>query len=67
MAVHPSSGPTLTVPGLTPGSYHVYIFDSPVHLEYHNPAALAALPNPGQQVTITAGTTANLMLEAPER
>jgi hypothetical protein len=67
MAVHPSSGPTLTVNGLTPGSYHVYIFDSPVHLEYRNPTALAALPNPGQQVTLAAGTTANLTLEAPER
>jgi hypothetical protein len=66
MAVHPSSGPTLKVDGLTPGSYHVYIFDSPVHLEYRNPAALAALPNPGQQVALSAGTTANLMLEAPE-
>jgi hypothetical protein len=66
MTMHPSSGPTLNLDGLTPGSYHVYVFDSPVHLEYRNPAVLAALPNPGQQVTVSAGTTASLTLEAPE-
>jgi len=43
----------------------VYVFDSPVHLEYRNPAALAALPSAGQQVTLTAGAITNLMLEAP--
>jgi hypothetical protein len=63
MTMHPSSGPTLTVDGLTPGSYHVYTFDSPVHLEYRNPAAL---PNSGQQVTVSSGTTSSLTLEAPE-
>ena len=66
MTVHPSSGATLTVDGLTPGSYHVYIFDRPARLEYRNPAALAALPTPGQQVTLSPGATANLMLEIPE-
>jgi hypothetical protein len=66
MTMHPSSGPTLNLDGLTPGSYHVYTFDSPVHLEYRNPAVLAALPNPGQQVTVSAGTTATLTLEVPE-
>ena len=66
MTVHPSSGPTLTLDGLTPGSYHVYTFDAPVHLEYRNPAVLAALPNPGQQVTLSPGGTSNLMLEVPE-
>jgi hypothetical protein len=66
MTVHPSSGPTLNLDGLTQGSYHVYTFDSPVHLEYRNPTVLAVLPNPGQQVTVSAGTTASLMLEAPE-
>jgi hypothetical protein len=66
MTVHPSSGPTLTLDGLAPGSYHIYMFDSPVHLEYRNPAVLSALPNPGQQVTVTAGTTTSLVLEAPE-
>jgi hypothetical protein len=67
MTVHPSSGPTLTLDSLLPGSYHVYTFDSPVHLEYRNPAVLAALPTPGQQVTLTAATTSSLVLEVPER
>jgi hypothetical protein len=65
--MHASSGPTLTMEGLTPGNYHVYIFDRPVRLEYRNPEAIAALPKPGQAVTLTAGTTTNLMLEVPER
>jgi hypothetical protein len=67
MNMHASSGPTLTVDGLTPGNYHVYVFDRPVRLEYRNPEAIAALPKPGQPVTLSAGTTANLMLEVPER
>jgi hypothetical protein len=67
MNVHPSSGATLTVDGLTPGSYHVYVFDHPLRLEYRNPAALAALPTPGQQVTLSAGATGNLVLEVPGR
>jgi hypothetical protein len=67
MTVHPSSGATLTLDGLTPGSYHVYTFDAPVHLEYRNPAVLSALPVAGQPVTLSAGTTGNLMLEVPER
>lgn len=66
MTMHPSSGPTLTLDGLTPGNYRVYVFDSPVHFEYRNPAAIAALSHPGQQVTVAAGTTTNLMLEAQE-
>jgi len=65
--MHPSSGATLTVDGLTPGSYHVYTFDHPVRLEYRNPAALAALATPGQQVTLSAATTSSLMLEVPGR
>ena len=66
MTVHPSSGSTLTVDGLTPGSYHVYTFGAPVHFEYRNPDAVAALSNPGQAITLSAGTTANLTLEVPE-
>jgi len=65
MTMHPSSGPSLTLDSLPPGSYHVYFFDSPVHLEYRNPAALAALSQVGQEVTVGAGTTTNLTLEAP--
>ena len=67
MTVHPSSGATLTLDGLTPGSYHVYTFDTPVHLEYRNPAVMAALSTAGQQVTLEAGTTGNLTLEVPEK
>jgi len=67
MTVHPSSGPTLTLDSLIPGSYHVYTFDSPVHLEYRTSAVLAALPIPGQPVTLTAATTSSLVLEVPER
>jgi hypothetical protein len=67
MNMHASSGPTLTVEGLTPGSYHVYVFDRPVRLEYRNPAVIAALPKPGQAVTLTAGATSSLVLEVPER
>jgi len=66
MTIHPSSGSTLTLDGLTPGSYHVYTFDAPVHFEYRNPEAVAALGNPGQAVTLSPGTTANLTLEVPE-
>jgi Carboxypeptidase regulatory-like domain len=65
MTMHPSSGPTLNLDSLTPGSYHVYVFDLAVHLEYRNAAAMAALANAGQQVTVSAGVTTSLTLEAP--
>jgi hypothetical protein len=66
MTMHPSSGPTLNLDSLTPGNYHIYTFDSPAHLEYRNPAALATLPNAGQQVTLAAGAPASLVLEVPQ-
>jgi hypothetical protein len=66
MTIHPSSGSTLTTDGLTPGSYHVYTFSTPVHFEYRNPDAVAALSNSGQAVTLSGGTTASLTLEVPE-
>jgi len=66
MTVHPSSGPTLTLDGIAPGSYHVYTFDTPVHLEYHNPAVLSALPKAGQAVTVVEASTSSLTLEVPE-
>jgi hypothetical protein len=66
MTIHPSSGSKLTVDGLTPGSYHVYTFTAPVHFEYRNPDAVAALSNPGQAITLSGGTTASLTLEVPE-
>ena len=61
-----STGGTVTLQGLTPGSYHVYAFDKPVVLAYRDPATLAALPNPGQAVTLAPGEAANLVVEAPE-
>jgi len=66
MTVHPSSGPTLTLDGIAPGSYHVYTFDTPVHLEYRNPAVLSALPKAGQAVTVVEASTSSLTLEVPE-
>jgi len=36
-----------------------------VQLEYRNPAALAALPNPGQSVSLSPGVASDLVLEAP--
>ncbi len=67
MTIHPSSGPTLTLEGLTPGNYHVYVFNRPLRLEYRNPAAMAALPRPGQAVTLSPGSTGNLVLEVGGR
>ena len=60
-----STGGSITLENLTPGSYRVYTFTGPARLEYRNPAALAALPNPGQQVTLSPGSTSNLVLEVP--
>jgi hypothetical protein len=65
VTLRPSSGGSVTLEGLTPGSYHVYTFNRPVELEYHDPAVLASLPNPGQQVTLSPGATSSLVLEAP--
>lgn len=67
LTLRPSSGATVTVEGLTPGSYHVYTFSSPVALEYRNRDVLAALPDPGQEITLSPGTTGSLVLEAPGR
>jgi hypothetical protein len=67
LTLRPSSGSSVTLEGLTPGSYHVYTFAAPVALEYRNRAALAALPNPGQEVTLAPQSTGTLVLEAPAR
>jgi hypothetical protein len=66
MTMHSSSGPTLTLEGLTSGSYHVYVFTTPVRLEYRNPNAMAQLQIAGQQVTLSPGATSNLVVEVPE-
>ncbi len=63
--LRPTSGGSVTLEALTPGSYHVYTFAAPLVLEYHNPAALSALPTPGQAITLSPGTTSNLVLEVP--
>jgi hypothetical protein len=63
--LRPTSGGSVTLEALTPGSYHVYTFAAPVVLEYHNHAALAALPTPGQAITLSPGTTSSLVLEVP--
>lgn len=63
--LRPTSGGSVTLEALTPGSYHVYTFAAPLVLEYHNPAALAALPTPGQAITLSPGTTTSLVLEVP--
>jgi hypothetical protein len=64
--LRPSSGGTVTLENLAPGGYRIYTFAATARLEYHNPAVLAALPNPGQAVSLSPGTTTNLVLEAPE-
>jgi hypothetical protein len=65
--LHPWAGGTATLEGLTPGSYHVYVFDKPVALAYHDRAALAALPNTAQAIELTPSANATLMLEVPNR
>jgi len=64
--LRPSTGGTVTLQGLTPGGYHVYMFDKPVALAYRSHDVLAALPNPGQPVEVQAGATASLVLEVPK-
>jgi hypothetical protein len=60
-----STGGSVTLENLTPDNYRVYTFTGPARLEYRNSAALAALPNPGQQVILSPGSTSNLVLEVP--
>ncbi len=65
LTLRPFSSSTLTLDNLTPGSYHVYAFASPVELEYRNPEAMAALPNHGQAITLEPSSTKDLVVEAP--
>lgn len=65
--LHPWAGGNTTLEGLTPGNYHVYVFDKPVALAYHDRAALDALPNTGQAIELTPSANATLMLEVPNR
>lgn len=66
VVLRPSSGGTFTLEGLSPGSYHVYTFVSPVQLEYRNPEAMAALAAHAQPVTLDPGGSSNLVVEVPE-
>jgi hypothetical protein len=66
VVLRPSSGGMLMLDGLTPGSYHVYTFRSPVQLEYRNPEAMAAVANHAQAVTVDPGVSASLVVQVPE-
>jgi hypothetical protein len=65
ITLRPSSGGMFALSGLTPGPYKVYAFPSPVELEYRNPEAMAALPNPGQTVTLEPSATGRVEVEVP--
>lgn len=65
--LHPSAGATITLDGLTPGSYRVYVFDRPVALAWHDRATMDALSNAAQAVDLAPLANANLVLEVPNR
>jgi hypothetical protein len=65
--LRPSTGGTITLEGLTPGSYHVYVFDKPVALAYHDRATMDALSIAGQAIDLAPLANANLVLEVPNR
>ncbi len=67
ITLRPSSGGNITVAGLTPGAYHVFVFNEPVELEYHNPEAIAQMGVQGQEVTLPPSGTASLVLEVPKQ
>lgn len=61
-----STGGRVTIHGLTPGGYHVYSFNKPITLAYHNKDVLAALADHAQPVELSSGATASLVLEVPK-
>jgi hypothetical protein len=61
-----TSGGSVPLSGLTPGPYRVFTFDRSVELEVHNPDALAALPHPGQAVTLQPNGAVDLVVEVPQ-
>jgi hypothetical protein len=63
--LRPSSGDTVEAGNLTPGNYHIYVFAAPVELEYRNPEVLGGLT--GQAVTVSPGTTQEIVVEAPAK
>jgi hypothetical protein len=60
-----STGGAATLSALTPGSYHVYTAAGFMHLEYRNPAVLAAFAGRVQAVTLSPGAASELAVEAP--
>jgi hypothetical protein len=65
--LRPSTGGKIVLQGLTPGNYHVYVFDKPVALAYRERAAIDALTQSGQRVELSPGSSVNLVLEVPNR
>jgi hypothetical protein len=65
--LRPSTGGKATLEGLTPGNYHVYVFDRPVALAYHDRATLNALPHAGQAISLGPSADASLVLEVPNQ
>ena len=63
--LRPSTGGKAVLEGLTPGSYHVYVFDRPMALAYHDRATLDALPHGGQSIDLAPLANASLVLEVP--
>ncbi len=65
VTLRPSTGGSVTLNGLTPGDYHVYVFAGAVEFAYRNRDALATLASHGQTTTLSPGMTGNLVLEVP--
>lgn len=61
-----STGGRIVLHGLTPGDYHVYAFEGMAALAYRDPAAMAALGDRGQAVTLAPSSKTTLALEVPE-
>jgi hypothetical protein len=59
-----SAGGKVTLEGMTPGRYRVYVFDKPVALSYHDHGTLDALPSP-QTIDLAPSQTGILVLEVP--
>lgn len=65
LTLRASSGTTVSLESLTPGSYHIYTFTTPREFEYHNPQALQEFT--GQAITLAPSSTVDVMLEVPEK
>jgi hypothetical protein len=63
-AVHADG--TFTFSNLAPGSWRVVACDGPQEIDFHSPEGLAAWTGKGQTVTVDAGGTAHVMLDATQ-